>query len=1856
MGKHTPSNPYVVGQTLKEDYGFYGRQKLVDDVVSTLKYTLHKAIVLHGQRRIGKSSLLHRLRRDVTLQESHIPIFFDLQQRRGFPLARLLSELAEKIILDLELDISIPDEDTFSSNYNHFRRQVLAGVYDHIGEKQLLILMDEFDEAVPEDIAERLPGDSFIGYLQNLMDDGSQQLSFIFVVGQRLDLLAEGYRRLFRSTRTQPVGRLEKNDAYELLVDLGKIGQITYSDESLARIWDLTNGHPYLNQLLGYEIFERLQQEGREEALADDVDPCIDKAMAHGQGALDWFWTGFNREEQLVLAAIAEKTGSQPSINEHEIDEILQKYTLFVNEVDLRQSCKQLTEGDFLEETGERQYKFAVEFIRRWIIKNHSLQDVKRQIDKRDPEALQHFHGGQRYFEKGDPTEAAQAFRQAIKIDPNFVDAHRGLARSLNAQGKVQEALDEWEAAYALDPQNTRKDFIEVLLSHIHRLEELSHEEEVLIYAHRVLKIHAQNPEARQSISRIHLKQAQLDLDSFKAAEAAKAIEKLKTPVPIINDADVAQAVRKLWHGYSQLLIKRKPPRLDEAQAALDNLVQLALLDEETSKTYNEIVLAKVRALLEKDQLEEALKTLQTQLKRPFDPEPLSQCLRQYSIRQIEHQRWSQATDALEALNELVGDEHSLVDLLNIYSEHGHVLARNDEYTQAISVYQKGHAFKHSKFDFQDLICSTYLAKANWHLIRHKLSEAESCYSQALALQGTETTQQRIYMRLQTYFDEQRQKQDWPNATESLQLLEALNLFPTRSKAWNTTLALDRATAELEKKRADKAFAFLSGLDEHDNSKIKAVIRAYLRRAARRDEWAAGEEALKHLASRMGNDRETADWQANWLFSWSQAIIEQDKTDKQIRQSKDFSQRALSICNEKTQLITLTSAVNSEEKKQAPNLRQTISGWLAEIILEQAQACLDQGNISKGQAFFKEALSLPSPPKHLTNTIREKLKTVSQFQIRQENWDTAQAALKSILALEIGGPEVNQLLVTLTVHQAEYLFKADQPEQAFSILTYLKEFEVGPSDRDKVVTLAYQFSRLYAGRNKWTDAVLSLRKLGEWLSDADPQIPYNDINILNQEQLDLVRGMRWNASNQAVSSMSIELLVQELRIIEKSYQEVESLQPSKSLTLESWMDHFVETNLSLGRAYLANQQETEAILIYRKIVYQEDPQSLYGQVKKSENWADHYLQASFALGQAYLSIYDLANAEKVFQDVLSQIEVVPQEQHQIVYRQISQSFYDYCEKILSHGSGVEKWDKAQAVLESLRKLLVPAPYGSTDVDLRIDGMVQRIILLQTQDLLAEDNIEDTFANLNNLPKPWPEGQLKEIVWHYSDVHCSHNHWENAIGILSSLDRFLAQERDRDQRTLEKLVIGLTKWGKYLENAGDLEKAAETYCEALKHSRDTNQPKDHDVIESFIGVTLRLANRFLDHDPLTVEKTPSIKQACQRLKQILSLPEHSRAHERQLNNLLYAHASKLAERELWDRAHQTLDELQLLYQEHTEEFELTFATWRKDLVIDETQKLLEIQKVSQAFTKYTWLYDWLNKHKTFDAIWPDSIGEIKNQVDHFTQNWFKAHLFRLSIQALDGLTDLSPDDVDIRGWQVEARCKWGQWEFEKGHFTEAMTQYDKAMEMAPMQDIMPPNAINELMIETFLAQADQRLNQGENTIPEVIEIYRHALTKRNDDVDPSDKIRLALKRFSDRVIQLDPPNWELAHRTLKQLIRLNLHNDETATWQQELTLAEIKAHLSQDDLKSAFGSLETLERPWPTSTIKKIVAEYCHNNATTDTYHLAIEALQTMGDMNAEDPALRQWVIAELTALGEALEQQDDLSAAGKAFEAATDFW
>ncbi|MBW4678108.1 MAG: ABC transporter substrate-binding protein [Desmonostoc geniculatum HA4340-LM1] len=208
-------NPYIIGRPIFEPEKFFGREELFQFIEDNLIRDV-KFIFLHGQRRIGRSSVLQQIPHKIA-QDKFVFVTFDLQEHSQSSLGEILHSLAEAIAENLELDseiIRLPSQEEFKNNPDIFSHDFLPQIYHKLGNKNLVLLLDEFDVASGDNSIIN-QGGSFFRYLQLLLKQ-QEKLFIIPVLGRIKDDL-QNLLDLFKDAPFQEVGLLNDLSARRLI-------------------------------------------------------------------------------------------------------------------------------------------------------------------------------------------------------------------------------------------------------------------------------------------------------------------------------------------------------------------------------------------------------------------------------------------------------------------------------------------------------------------------------------------------------------------------------------------------------------------------------------------------------------------------------------------------------------------------------------------------------------------------------------------------------------------------------------------------------------------------------------------------------------------------------------------------------------------------------------------------------------------------------------------------------------------------------------------------------------------------------------------------------------------------------------------------------------------------------------------------------------------------------------------------------------------------------------------------------------------------------------------------------------------------------------------------------------------------------------------------------------------------------------------------------------------------------------------------------------------------------------------------------------------------------------------------------
>jgi Leucine-rich repeat (LRR) protein len=378
-------NPYILGRPINEEEKFFGRNKQLKFVRDNLEKQ-SKIILLHGQRRIGKTSVLYQIKNLLNKLENFQVILLSLQGKSHLTLEELFYKLAQEICDSLEAQdiikyqqISIPERNQWQSNQLIFKENFLPEVLRCLQGKQLVLLLDEFD-ALEDQVSSSI-SNNFFEYLNNNLQHES--LYIITVIGRNINDLAN-LKNIFNQAPYIDIGLLEEAEARKLITEPAK-DSLFYPEETIEEILRLTSGHPYLTQAVCYTIFENvIYKFQKSEATPSDVESAVNDAVQYIRAGIEYFYSGLPFLERSLFCAIAEAQEQKQEIwqflDTHKIDKTQA----------LTSALEELKNLGFIQVHDIKYPQIIVELVRQWLIRYHHFDNEKDKLQKYGGDTWQH--------------------------------------------------------------------------------------------------------------------------------------------------------------------------------------------------------------------------------------------------------------------------------------------------------------------------------------------------------------------------------------------------------------------------------------------------------------------------------------------------------------------------------------------------------------------------------------------------------------------------------------------------------------------------------------------------------------------------------------------------------------------------------------------------------------------------------------------------------------------------------------------------------------------------------------------------------------------------------------------------------------------------------------------------------------------------------------------------------------------------------------------------------------------------------------------------------------------------------------------------------------------------------------------------------------------------------------------------------------------------------------------------------------------------------------------------------------------------------------------------------------------------
>jgi hypothetical protein len=362
-------NPYLPGMPLEPGSPlFVGRQAIFRFLRSALSASAQSnVVVLFGERRIGKTSILKQLQ--VTLGEQFCPVFIDTQGLLVDTVPLFLYQLAYHTFKSLRsygVVRDLPPVEEFARAPGLVYDQLAEAARD-AQERKLLVIFDEFDDLQYKVSSGLLPLRVF-DHLRHLMQH-LPNCAFVLSGTHRIqDLAGDYWSFLFNLALHRRIRTLGEASAMDLIKQpMARAGAIC-EDLAAAKVCALTGGHPYLTQLACHMLIEQCNEEQRLVVEAEHVEEVGRELLRWGETHLKYWWDTASPAERAALAVAAESAEAAETLTAEGVARRLEAAGAVLDAAALHGALERLAEHDLLVPRGESSvFRLRTDLAGRWV-------------------------------------------------------------------------------------------------------------------------------------------------------------------------------------------------------------------------------------------------------------------------------------------------------------------------------------------------------------------------------------------------------------------------------------------------------------------------------------------------------------------------------------------------------------------------------------------------------------------------------------------------------------------------------------------------------------------------------------------------------------------------------------------------------------------------------------------------------------------------------------------------------------------------------------------------------------------------------------------------------------------------------------------------------------------------------------------------------------------------------------------------------------------------------------------------------------------------------------------------------------------------------------------------------------------------------------------------------------------------------------------------------------------------------------------------------------------------------------------------------------------------------------------------
>ena len=273
-----------------------GRAEILSRLLAEIQKPRIGSSFLHGQKRVGKTSIVRTLQSEIDRQG--LPGLRTVYLEGGEYVDPDPEETLRRLGHILSRSMRASDPRLAETTLPEFRRalsplvEFMSDVAELAPDLRFILILDEFDE-LPVDLFRRGPlGDSFFLALRTL--SGRPNVGLVLVGGEKMELILSAQGDQLNKLRAIRVDYFDRGSHWQDFTELvrGPVRPwLEFSESALERIYSLTAGNPFFTKHLCGAIYRKAVERRDADITEIEVDQARQTELAHlASNSFQHFW------------------------------------------------------------------------------------------------------------------------------------------------------------------------------------------------------------------------------------------------------------------------------------------------------------------------------------------------------------------------------------------------------------------------------------------------------------------------------------------------------------------------------------------------------------------------------------------------------------------------------------------------------------------------------------------------------------------------------------------------------------------------------------------------------------------------------------------------------------------------------------------------------------------------------------------------------------------------------------------------------------------------------------------------------------------------------------------------------------------------------------------------------------------------------------------------------------------------------------------------------------------------------------------------------------------------------------------------------------------------------------------------------------------------------------------------------------------------------------------------------------------------------------------------------------------------------------------------------------------------------